>query len=90
MKPQPKCPMCHKPPEMASCTAYLYVHFCEASQSVLYTNGLLWSTERKEITVVHRSRVVHDAGQAGENRQTASQVVPLQRPIGGEDRKSPA
>ena len=51
---KPKCPVCHKPPEMASITEYKYAHYCEEVSRIFYTNGILWSTDREQITGVPR------------------------------------
>lgn len=76
-KPKPICPCCHKTAEIASIQAYVYAHYCEATETILYSNGLLWSNDRKEITRVERARLVHLSGTSGEARQEPSQVISL-------------
>lgn len=48
------CPVCKNPPEISSLTMYLYVHFCDMTQTMWYTNGILWSTDHTQITGVSR------------------------------------
>jgi len=77
MRRRVECPMCKRPPEVASITAYLYVHYCTVSESVWYTNGLLWSNTQTEVNRVERARLVHPAGKASEDRQVPCEVIPL-------------
>lgn len=87
---RPICPCCHKTPEVASLQAYLYAHFCPVAERILYSNGLLWSTDKEEITRVERSQLVHPSGKASEDRQVPGKVVSLVEKSQRKDRPSTA
>lgn len=76
-KPKPICPCCHKTAEIASIQAYAYAHYCEVTETILYSNGLLWSNDKREITRVERTQLVHPSGATGETRQVPCQVISL-------------
>lgn len=50
------CPVCKNIPEISSLTMYLYVHFCDLTQTMWYTNGILWSNDHTQITGVSRGQ----------------------------------
>ena len=48
------CPVCHKGVQVASISMYLYVHYCEITQTTWFTNNLIWSTDHTQVTGVSR------------------------------------
>lgn len=49
-----QCPVCHRPPEMASISMYLYAHRCDVTDTLWFTNGILWSNDQRQVTGVSR------------------------------------
>lgn len=84
-----ECPLCHRTADIASISSFLYCHYCTVSGMWWYSNGLIWSSDFKEITSVERTRVVHAERSAGENGQVPSEVVQMERPARSQDQPSP-
>lgn len=83
-----KCPCCNQPPEVVSLFWYLFVHWCIPSNTMLYTNGLLWSNDFKEITGVERTP--RSTRTSCQDRQVPREVIPMERKSQREDQPSPA
>lgn len=56
------CPVCKRPPEMASISMYLYAHRCEITDTLWFSNGILWSTDQTQVTGVSRGQRNEDKG----------------------------
>lgn len=83
-----ECPACHEPPEVVGLFWHLHVHWCTPSNTMLYTNGLLWSTSYKEITGVERTR--KSKRTTRQDRQVSGEIVSLERQHQRKDSPSPA
>lgn len=85
-----ECPACHEKnsPEVVSLFWYLGVHFCTPSNTMLFTNGLLWSTSFKEITGVERTRKPKRT--TCQDRQVSGEVVQAQCESWLQNKPSPA
>lgn len=51
---QINCTVCHKLADVASISHYLYTHYCQVTQTIWFTNGFIWSTNKDEVTAVER------------------------------------
>ncbi len=85
-----ECPCCHEPnsPEVVGLHWHSAAHWCTQSNTWLYTNGLLWSTDFREITLVPRTAPTK--GTSGKDRQVPGTTVPFERPNRLQDQPSPA
>jgi len=84
-----ECPCCHDElPEVLGLHWHSAAHWCTQSNTWLYTNGLLWSTDFREITLVPRNPPTK--GTSGKDRQVPGTTVPFERPNRLQDQPSPA
>ena len=83
-----ECPVCHKTAEIASMSHWLFAHHCLVTHSWWYTNGILFSTDSREITVVERTP--RTKGTSGENGQVPGKVIQAQCESWSQNQPSPA
>lgn len=77
-----KCPCCSEPIEVLGLHWHSGFHWCSQAGIGLYTNGILFSTDFKEITVVERTRKATDkASEVGQvDGEMLSNVLQFELP----------
>ena len=83
-----ECPCCHELPEVLGLHWHSAAHWCTQSNTWLYTNGLLWSTDFREITLVPRNLQL--TRETSQDRQIPGKALSFERPARSQDQPSPA
>lgn len=83
-----KCPVCAEPIEVLGLHWHSGFHWCTQAGTGFYTNGILFSTDFREITVVERTP--RTKGTSGENGQVPGKVIQAQCESWSQNQPSPA